>query len=172
MPLTPVGAFALPSLKLRRMVSLCDTFKNAYGSTALALERIYTSKGDPCTPDTPRPFALVSMVSCGADFLAGGIQNELRTRGMLELQIQVGVPDEYLNDADEAEVYATNFLGQIHDELVALSGADDTGSADGTSHLAITSLECVEAFEIPRELWVQYGRFWLGIWRVEWGDGR
>lgn len=171
MPATAVSSLALAAQKLRRMVSLSATFQSATGTltdtdaAAFVLEKLAGAQ-------TVRPYAVVSFDEhYGHKLIAGGVQNQLRPFGSLLLYLTRDTDVNYYDDAISAGNTAMNFFGGVLDDVVALAAADDPGSADGTSHLAVTNTEMIDFNETAPETWNSLGRWFYGVFRVDWGDG-
>ena len=164
------GSFALPVLKLRRMVALSETFQREAGCQehAAALDRVHLHNaiGNP-----NRPNAVVSPGD-GHDYTlkSGGAQNYLRPSGSIFLYLSIDTPQEYYSDTVRAELYSGTFFGQVMDEVVSLSNADDPGSSDGTSHLSIAGATQIAFDESSEDDWESMGRFYWCGYLVRWGD--
>lgn len=129
-------AEALAAHKLRRMLSLCPTWIARVGNEdADVLGRIFLDEYPADSPDL-FPVAVIGHMGSTGDFIAGGAQNVFRNNFTLDLSIWLK-PLDGAADAWDQRLEIWNTFARIYAELKALSGADDSSSDDGTSHLSI-----------------------------------
>lgn len=170
MSVTPSGCVSMPLYLLRRMVSVSSTFQTAVGvaTSTLALDHIYLHEA---LSPSARPCAVINELGTSFQLIAGGGQNQLRPRGDLFLWLARDTPANYYDDPDNALLDYMNFAGGVIDDIVNISGADQTAdSSVPESQLAITAVSLEDASETPREVWKGPGRFWWSAWRITWGD--
>ena len=166
------GSFAVPALKLRRMVALSPTWKQAIAglpSKPEAPDRVWLKNA---LGIEPRPLAVVSLGDEHSHYLiAGGDHNHLRPRGSLVLYLSIDTPPEFYEDAVSAEFFAGSFFGQVIDDVVAISAADDPDSEDGTSHLSIVGTRLQDFDETAYQDANSLSRFYWAAYAIAWGDG-
>ena len=170
MAVTPTGPVSLPIYLLRRMVSLCPTFQTLVGAStaAQAREHIYVKDVE---GTERRPCAVISPMGGSYSLIAGGDQNNLRARGTLFLWIAADANEDDANNNVDGFYRFGNIHGGIGSELAGLAGQDQTADTTVTgSHLAITAMRDEGMAESDPELWDSIGRYFAGVWTIEWGD--
>lgn len=168
---TPTGPIALPPYLLRRMVALSPTFQTGCETADFydALARTFWKDAD---GSEQRPCATINHDSLSYRLIAGGMQNQLRAQGALFLWIGQDVLEEHFHDDNASMLRFTKFFGDVVDEVVALSGQDQTADTlVPNSHLAITGAHGLVISLNPQEEWATVGKFWWGGCVIEWGDG-
>lgn len=169
----PNSAFVKATYKLRRMLSLSRAFQigcNVSNETQ-AVERIYL-RGRQIQSVGPRPFAIVGVGAYQKRAYAGGVQNFLANRGTVRSYVCQDVPEDLKGDPAGSEAHAAEFFASILDEICALSGADDPGSADGLGHLAITDALLDAVWMSPKEDWnTEIGQFHWCEMEFQWEGG-
>jgi hypothetical protein len=164
------GPLYLAAVKLQRMVALSANWQAAIGTADVPTATAAVHLKD-VTADVPRPHAIVSP---GEKLIykpiAGGNQIVLSADGSLFLYLAIDVDAVNLADDLQAEYAAISFFGQVCDDVAALSAADDPGSADGTSHLAIVGIAMRGFYSNPEEEWQSLGRFFFAGFDVEWSS--
>lgn len=163
--LTVSGSLSTPEYLLYRMVVLSPTFQAKFDDDiAVAAEHIAFID---ITFTETRPVAVINTPLHGHDLVSGGSRNRLRPRGELALYLALDAD----GDGQQAELNAKNFFGGVIDDIVALSGADQTADETLTvSHLLIKQTVQEGFSRIPREKRGSFGDFYFAIYRIEWGD--
>lgn len=171
MPIIPAGTFALAAQKLQRMVASSPTWQAAIAAANLDIAQANVFLKN-VIGQAPRPFAIVSPgQQHGYKLIAGGFQNVLRPSGSLFLYLAQDTSPAGQQDIVQAEFEAANFFGQVIDDLAALAGADDPSSPDGSSHLALVSIDLETFSAVPEEQWPTLGQWYYAGYSVGWGDG-
>lgn len=163
------GATYLAAVKLQRMVSLSATFQAAVGYPGDATSSLTKIGLRALDGAIPRPYAVI----CGGEKLsykpiAFGDQVHLRASGGLFLYLARDVDPEDYQDDIQAEFKGLSFFDQVIDEVAQLSAQDDTGSADGTSHLNIVDIERSVFSNNPQGEWQSCGRFQFCGFDISW----
>lgn len=163
-PTNPVG---VAMHKLRRMLALSDTFR--MGCTyAEAWERIVYTE-DSSEAGLPRPFAVIDVNSSDFEKVAGGRESFYRPKMNLHLYV-CRDPLPQFKSINDQRLSAQDWFSGIHEDLVNIGGADDTGSFDGTSHLGFTMTQLPIATETPTQLKNSTGEFYWAVWQLNIGD--
>ena len=165
------GPVSLPIYLLRRMISLSPTFQALVGAStaAQALGHIYCKDVE----GTERRPCVVLWPDGGSfDLIAGGMQNQLRGRGQLWMWLAMDTHEDDFNDNTAAMFRFGNLHGNIGQEIADLSAADQTAdTAVPGSHLQITTMTDEGIAETDETEWeAGIGRYWAGVWRINWGD--
>lgn len=162
------GPTYLAAIKLQRMVSLSANFQAAVGAADAA--HALTSIGmKQAQADKPRPYGIVSAGErLNYKFIAGGTQIQLAVAGSVFLYLACDVDPQYVEDDIQAEFAALSFFHQVIDDVASLSGLDDSGSADGTSHLNIMTIDQIVFGSNPQEEWQSLGRFYFAGFDCGW----
>ena len=157
------------AVKLRRMLSLSATFQAAVGFTGDAASTLQRIGFKQLAGTEPRPYGIISSgEKLQYKQIAGGNQIVLNSSGSLFLYLAQDIDPENFDDDVAAEMNAVSFFGQVIDEIAALSAVDDTGSADGTSHLSIVSITMSTFAGNAEDTWKSMGRFLFAGFDVEW----
>ena len=164
----PDSSLKLAARKLARMASLSETFRDGVSVDFAADHMIFRRN---VIGAEKRPYAIISPGDAHTlTLVGGGEQNQLRPSGSLFLYLAQDTPTHLYNDNVAAEDEMSNYFGAIIEEIADLAAADDTGSEDGTSHLAIVRMTRVAFDESDEKNWNSLGRFYFAGYLVEWGD--
>lgn len=166
---------ALAASKLRRMVSLSPSWlaglAAALGAAPTADQAIKAVHFKDVIGVVPRPHAIISpSEQFRYKQIAGGDQNVLNSGGSVALYLAADVSPINYEDQLAAEWEALNLFDGIVDDVALLSGSDDPGSADGTSHLSIIAIQRTVFSGSPEETWQSLGRYYFAMYEFEWGD--
>jgi len=168
-----ITATAAPSLsidKLARMLSLSSNFQSLVNvSTAAdALNRIYFREF--LDREQDRPYACIGH-GAGHRWRAdsSGTQFYGRYSGELMMYMTKDIPLAYQESRWDASQEALETYGLIAEDVASLAAADDTGSSDGTGHLAITEFERIEFSLVPEEEQATIGQWSYCVYSFGWG---
>lgn len=164
----PKGSFALPMTQLRTMVSLSKEFKKQTNSDTAtdALDHIAFTR----EAEKTRPFACILLGdSHNYQQISGGDANFLIPDGNIGLYMTKNTNPLYKFDLDSASLDAANFFGTVIDEIVELSGQDN--SQDDISHLPITSVNLALFADSGDEEKNSIGDFFFAVYLLNWGIG-
>lgn len=167
---TPKGSLAKPLIQLRTMASLSKEFQKQTNSDTAndALKHIsFTRVGE---DKRGRPFACVLLgESHGGRQISGGGRNFLIPEGDVGLYMTIDTNPLYKFDLDAATIDAANFFGTVADEIVDLSGADNSQSDE--SHLPITQHRLAQFGDSGPEESNSIGDFFFSVYLFDWGMG-
>lgn len=117
------------------------------------------------------PFASIWPHSSGWDAVAGGSQIHMRPRAEIHLYLMTPRNPNYPG-WNNGRLEAIDFLENWTADIVALSGADDSGTPviTGEGHLAINSIECPMHDHTPKELQASVEDFFFRHMILRYGD--
>ena len=144
MALAAAGSLSLPLEHLESIVSFSSTFQTWVGeiTPAAAKAHFFMASMLGAAVKAGRPFAFADI---GEEFakrkVAGGGNNVYIEEGGLYLLFEGAVPVEYKDNQRDAQMNFTNTVGQIIDDIAALSGGEDVPS--GTCFYNITEINMI-----------------------------
>ncbi len=166
--LIPKGSLATPITQLRTMVSLSKEFQRETNSDTAtdALKQIgLTRVGE---GKRGRPFACIMIGDSHSAFqIAGGSKNFLIPEGNIGLYLTKDVNPLYRFDVDLATLDFANFAGTVADEIVELSG--DNNSQSDISHLPITRHLLTNFGDSGDDEKESLGDFFYAVYLFDWG---
>lgn len=158
------GSLAFPEYAVYRMLLAAPTYLAEFADIDAAAASVGFQDVDFATP---RPCAVINTPNHEYRTVAGGAQYFNRAGGTVTLYLAIDADGE----GPQAELTAKSFFGKVLDEIMGVSGADQTDDTDNpSSHLNLLSANLMGYTRTPRKERGSKGDFYFALYRLTWGD--
>lgn len=165
----PTSSPGIALAQLRRMVALSAAFQAGVGAVDTADAVNFAPIGQQPYTNLPDGGAIIYLADGPVmwEMQAGGQQLWLHPVGVIICQLILKQTDEL--EPEERYLHGIDFVGNVADDVKALSGAEDTDSEFAENHLDITRLAVEYAGQADPRHDASRGKLFLAKLFIDWG---